>query len=91
MRNASRTALAGTARSSRPKFTLGTASSADSGGAGLLAINETGKTRWRLRFTQSQAVTASLFRPGWGKRQAHRRLHAIDAGFRGGAAGLVLG
>lgn len=44
-----------------PKFTLGTAHSADFGSAGLLAINKTGQTQLRLRFTQDQAVTAYLF------------------------------
>lgn len=43
------------------KFTLGSANSADFSSAGLLAINKTGKTQLRLRFTQNQAVTAYLF------------------------------
>ncbi|WNG55051.1 PHB depolymerase family esterase [Archangium gephyra] len=44
-----------------PKFTLGTANSADFSGAGLAAINKTGKTQLRLGFTQNQAATAYLF------------------------------
>ncbi|WP_375770963.1 PHB depolymerase family esterase [Archangium gephyra] len=44
-----------------PRFTLGTTNSADFGSAGLGAINKTGKTQLRLRFTQDQATTAYLF------------------------------
>lgn len=43
------------------KFTAGSQSSADFSGAGLSAINKTGKTQLRLRFTGNQAATAYLF------------------------------
>ncbi len=43
------------------KFTTGTKASADFSGAGLSAINRTGKTQLRLRFSGDPAVTAYLF------------------------------
>lgn len=43
------------------RLTAGTSSSADFSSAGLSAINKTGKTQLRLRFTQNQTATAYLF------------------------------
>jgi poly(hydroxyalkanoate) depolymerase family esterase len=54
-------AASASAVASIAKFTAGTTSSADFSGAGLLAINKTGKTQLRLRFSLDQAVTAYLF------------------------------
>ncbi|MBZ4417625.1 PHB depolymerase family esterase [Myxococcus sp. RHSTA-1-4] len=43
------------------KFTTGTKASADFSGAGLSAINLTGKTQLRLRFASNQTATAYVF------------------------------
>ncbi|WP_426756127.1 extracellular catalytic domain type 1 short-chain-length polyhydroxyalkanoate depolymerase [Myxococcus sp. Y35] len=43
------------------RFSMGAKSSGDFSGAGLSAINKTGKTQLRLRFTQAQTATQYLF------------------------------
>jgi hypothetical protein len=55
-------AATASAVASIPKLALGgTVSSADFSAAGSSAINKTGKTQLRLRFTQDQTATAYLF------------------------------